>query len=149
MKVGDLAPPFEAPDESGTVVRLEDLLEAGPVVLFFYPGAFTPGCTAESCHFRDRNSELAAAGARVVGISADAVEKQARFAESYNLGFPLLSDRGSKIARAYGVKRLGLLPNARATFVIDTDRRVLAVVKNELNMNVHADTALDVLGARR
>jgi peroxiredoxin Q/BCP len=84
----------------------------------------------------------------VVGISGDGVAQQARFARTFRLGYPLLSDPGSSIARAFGVERPGLFPNARTTFVIDTDRRVLAVVHDELNMSVHADRALEVLRRR-
>jgi thioredoxin-dependent peroxiredoxin len=148
MKVHDVAPDFEAVNDHGEQVRLTDLLENGPVVLFFYPGAFSPGCTAEACHFRDLNAELSAVGATVVGISGDQVARQGSFAQTFGLGYPLLSDDGSKIARSFGVKRPGLLPNARTTFVIDTDRRVLSVVSNELNMNTHADRALETLRRR-
>ncbi len=148
MKVGDVAPDFGAVNENGERVKLSDLLTGGPVVLFFYPGAFTPGCTAEACHFRDLNAEFAASGASVVGISGDRVARQARFAQTFGIGFTLLSDAGSKIARSFGVKRPALLPTARTTFVIDTDRRVLAVVRDELNMNAHADRALDALRQR-
>lgn len=148
MKVGDLAPDFEALNEQGETVRLSSLLERGPLVLFFYPGAFTPGCTRESCHFRDIRGEFEAVGATVVGISHDAVEKQARFGKAYELGFPLLSDADAKVARAFGAHRAGFLPTARSTFVIDTDKRVLAVIKSEFNMNMHADKALEALRKR-
>ena len=68
MNVGDLAPDFVLPDETGTPRRLSDFLQAGPVVLFFYPGAMTKGCTAESCHFRDLASEFAALGAQRMAV---------------------------------------------------------------------------------
>jgi peroxiredoxin len=74
--------------------------------------------------------------------------RQGSLAQTFGLGYPLLSDDGPKIARSFGVKRPGLLPNARTTFVIDSDRRVLSVVSNELNMNTHADRALEVLRRR-
>lgn len=80
-----------------------------------------------------------------MGISADQVDRQNEFAEDNQLGFPLLSDPGREVARRFGVKRIGPLPTKRATFVIDTDRRVLAVIASETNMNTHADEALDVL----
>ena len=91
IQAGDRAPEFSAPDQTGKVVRLTDLLANGPVVLFFYPKAMTTGCTKESCHFRDLAGEFAAVGAQRVGISADAVEKQAKFDEKHSLGYPLLS----------------------------------------------------------
>lgn len=148
MKAGQRVDDFTAPDQHGRMRRLSELLEEGPVVLYFYPKAFTPGCTREACHFRDVNAELRAAGGHAVGVSADAVERQAAFDEKHTLGFPLLSDPDRALARAFGVKRPGPIFNRRATFVIDTDRRVLAVISSELNMNVHADRAIEALRAR-
>ena len=119
------------------------------MVLFFYPAALTPGCTAEACHFRDVAAELAAVGAQPVGVSADEVAKQKEFADKHTLGYPLLSDPDGHVRARFGVKRgLALLPTKRQTFVIDTDRRVLAVIKSEIRMNTHADKALEVLRAR-
>ena len=144
-----MAPDFELPDETGAARRLSDLLADGPVVLFFYPAAMTRGCTQESCHFLDLAGEFADVGAQRVGISADAVEKQHEFASRHSLGYPLLSDPDRSVAAAYGVKRgFPMLPNRRATFVIDTDRRVLEVVRSETNMNAHADKALAALRHR-
>ena len=148
MKVGDRVDDFEATDQHGATRRLSELLGAGPVVLYFYPKAFTPGCTREACHFRDMNAELRAVGAQAVGVSADAVDRQAAFDEKHTLGFPLLSDPDRRLARAFGVKRPGPIFNKRATFVIDTDRRVLAVISSELNMDVHADRAIEALRTR-
>jgi peroxiredoxin Q/BCP len=149
MRKGDLAPDFELPDETGTERRLSDLLVSGPVVLFFYPAAMTYGCTKESCHFRDLRAELAAAGGQPVGISADEVDKQKRFAELHSFGFPLLSDHDRVVAGLFGVRRrITALGNRRTTFVIDTDRRILAVNHSELSMSSHADKALQVLRAR-
>ena len=148
LQTGDVVPDFELPDESGTPRRLSDLLTAGPVVLFFYPAAMTPGCTKESCHFRDMQAEFAAVGAQRVGISADGVEKQHEFSEKHSFDFPLLSDTDRAIAKQFGVKRPGPLFNKRMTFVIDTDRKVLATFDSQVNMNSHADGALDVLKKR-
>jgi peroxiredoxin Q/BCP len=147
MQTGDVVPDFELPDETGTPRRLSDLLTAGPVVLFFYPAAMTPGCTKESCHFRDLKKEFADVGAQRVGISADNVEKQKQFSDKYTFDFPLLSDPDKTVAKEFGAKR-GIGPNKRTTFVIDTDGTVLDVIKSELNMNSHADRALEVLRER-
>ena len=149
LKAGDTAPEFTAVDQKGETVTLTGLLEQGPVVLFFYPKAMTTGCTKESCHFRDLGAEFAAVGAQRVGISADGVDKQAAFDEQHGLGYPLLSDPDRRVASAFGVKRPGPIMNKRATFVIDTDRSVLAAISSELNMDLHADEALDVLRAAR
>jgi peroxiredoxin Q/BCP len=149
MKAGEIAPDFELPDETGKTRALRDFLETGPVVLFFYPAAMTKGCTAESCHFRDLAAEFTAAGAHRVGISPDAVDKQAAFSEQNSFDFPLLSDADGTVATQFGVRRgFGPLLTRRQTFVIDTDRKVLAVIKSELRMAVHADRALEVLAAR-
>jgi len=151
IRTGDRVPEFELPDQTGTVRSLTGLLADGPIVLFFYPAAMTPGCTREACHFRDLAGEFAEVGASRVGISTDAVDKQARFADSQRFDYPLLSDRDGAVAEMFGVKRglLGkFLPVKRTTFVIDTDRSVLEVIASEVNMDTHADKALQVLRAR-
>lgn len=149
MKQDEFAPDFTLPDQTGTPRSLTGLLESGPVVLLFYPAAMTPGCTAETCHFRDLESEFAEVGAQRVGISRDPVDKQQAFDQAHGLGFPLLSDADGTVAAQFGVRRsFGPLVTKRHTFVIDTDRRVLSVVKSELRMSVHADKALEVLRAR-
>ncbi|MFD0362366.1 peroxiredoxin [Nocardia sp. GCM10030253] len=148
MQIGQFAPQFELPDQSGTPRSLDALLDGGPVVLFFYPAANTPICTAEACHFRDLAAEFAAAGASPVGISTDGVDTQAGFAATQNLGYPLLSDADGTVAAQFGVKR-GLLgkvsPVKRHTFVIDRDRTVRKIITGELRATVHADEALKFL----
>ena len=149
MRSGDVVADFELPDETGTSRRLSDLLRAGPVVLFFYPAAMTYGCTRESCHFRDLKAEFDAVGAQRVGISADSVDKQHQFSDKHAFDFPLLSDPDRTVAEIFGVKRSGgLVPVKRHTFVIDTDRTVIGVVKSEVSMQKHADRALDILRQR-
>src|SRR5678816_255718 len=117
MKVGDTVEDFELLDERGEKRSLSALLENGPVVLFFYPAAFTPGCTAEVCHFRDVAREFAAVGAQPVGISGDAVDRQAAFAERHSLGYPLLSDPDGTVREQFGVRggNFGLSPTKRVT----------------------------------
>lgn len=145
LDVGDTVEDFTLPDQNGTPRTLSDLLAEGPVVLFFYPKAMTTGCTKESCHFRDLAAEFADVGAQRVGISADSVEKQAAFDERNDLGYPLLADPDRTVAKQFGVKRPGPLMNRRATFVIGTDTRVQAAFASEMNMDAHADHALEVL----
>jgi peroxiredoxin Q/BCP len=147
--VGDVVDDFELPDQTGTKRSLSDLLADGPIVLFFYPAAMTAGCTRESCHFRDLAAEFNGVGATRVGISVDPVEKQAKFSDKHAFDYPLLSDSDKKVAGALGVSsgfRLG--PVRRTTFVIGQDRRILLVIKSELNMNKHADEALAFLRSR-
>ncbi|KUO05656.1 peroxiredoxin [Streptomyces caeruleatus] len=146
LKTGDKVEDFVLPDETGTTRSLTELLADGPVVLFFYPAALTPGCTAEACHFRDLAAEFAAVGARPVGISADAVERQQEFADRHTLGMTLLSDTDGTVRERFGVARgFSLAPTKRVTFVIGQDRTVLEVVRSELRMNTHADRALAAL----
>ncbi|WP_030690169.1 peroxiredoxin [Streptomyces globisporus] len=146
MNVGDLVEDFTLPDETGAPRSLTGLLAEGPVVLFFYPAALTPGCTAEACHFRDLAAEFRAVGALPVGISSDGVERQQEFAERHSLGYPLLSDADGAIRERFGVKRgFSLAPTKRVTFVIGQDRRIREVVRSELRMSAHADRALAAL----
>jgi peroxiredoxin Q/BCP len=150
MKAGDQVPDFALPDETGTTRKLSELLADGPLVLFFYPAAMTAGCTAESCHFRDLAAEFAELGANRVGISPDAVDKQKQFSDKHSFDFPLLSDPDGTVATQFGVRRsFGPMLTRRQTFVIDTDRTVLEVIKSELRMAVHADKALAALRARK
>jgi peroxiredoxin Q/BCP len=151
MRAGDEVPDFELPDQDGTPRRLSTLLADGPVVLFFYPAAMTAGCTKEACHFRDLAAEYAAAGVQRVGISRDEVAKQKQFAEKHSFDYPLLSDESGAVAEQFGVKRGrllgGLAPVKRWTFAIGADRRVVAAIHSEVNMDTHADQALAALAA--
>jgi peroxiredoxin Q/BCP len=151
MKPGDKVADFELPDQTGTPRKLSALLADGPLVLFFYPAAMTPGCTKEACHFRDVAGEFAAVGAQRVGISTDPVAKQAKFADVHSFDYPLLSDADGTVASQFGVKRglLGkLMPVKRTTFVIDSDATVLDVIASEFSMDTHADKALQTLRAQ-
>ncbi len=150
MNVGDIVTDFELLDDTGAPRTLSSLLEHGPVVLFFYPAAMSAGCTIEACHFRDVASEFRALGAQVVGVSHDSIDRQAQFAAKHTLGYPLLSDPDGSVRQQFGVKRgIPIVGQTkRATFVIDTDRRVLEIVRSELQMNAHADRALAALRAR-
>jgi peroxiredoxin Q/BCP len=148
MDTGDTAPAFTLDDETGAPRSLDELLENGPVVLFFYPQAMTAGCTAEACHFRDMATEFKAHGATPVGISHDSVDRQAAFAAKHSFGYPLLSDPDGEVAEAFGVRRkLGIVGTKRKTFVIGADRKIIGAFKSEMNMNAHADKALELLKA--
>jgi len=122
------------------------LLANGPAALFFYPAAMTAGCTKESCQFRDLASEFKALGAQRIGISMDSVEKQSEFTQKNQLDYPLLADVGGHVAKQFGVKRsLDFLKVKRSTFVIGRDRKIVDIINSEINMNVHAQRALDAL----
>jgi len=143
--VGDRAPDFAARDQSGDEVRLSVLLTRGPVVLYFYPKDDTPGCTAEACAFRDEFERFVEAGAVVVGVSSDSVERHQAFAARHQLPFRLLSDRDGQLRRTYGVpKTAGLLPG-RVTYVIGTDGVVRLVFSSQLRAHAHVTEALQIV----
>jgi peroxiredoxin Q/BCP len=126
------------------------MLSDGPVVLFFYPAAMTPGCTKEACHFRDLGAEFAAAGVQRVGISADDVAKQREFSDKHGFDYPLLADTEGTVATTFGVRRGKLgqrigAPTKRWTFAIGKDSKVVAAIHSEVNMETHADQALKAL----
>ena len=149
VRVGEPAPDFTLPDQTGTPVRLRDLLGRTTVVLYFYPKDQTPGCTIEARAFRDNYAGFAEAGAEVVGISSDSVASHRRFAAKEGLPFLLLSDRGGAVRELYGVeKTLGILPG-RVTFVIDTAGVVRHVYSSQLRATRHTREALEVVDTLR
>ncbi len=129
LEPGDQAPDFTRHDQDGTPVSLADFAGA-PLVIYFYPKAFTPGCTTEACDFRDRHERFLAAGYTLLGVSPDPVERLDRFRREHGLSFRLLSDEDHAMAEAYGAwgtkknygrEYLGLI---RSTFVVDADGKV-------------------------
>lgn len=145
---GSTVADVEVTTDDGRRVRLSELAE-GPLVVFFYPKAFTGGCTAEACHFRDLGAEFAEVGATRVGVSRDDAGTQATFAGEHGLGFPLVADEDGTVAKAFGAKRPGGMWSKRQTFVLDEQLTLLAVIKSETDMEKHADEALEVLRSRR
>ena len=145
MRQGDILDDFTATLDDGREIRFFELLAKGPAVVFFYPKSFTPGCTAESCHFRDLAKEFAEVGAQRIGVSRDDVATQTKFRSEYGLDFPLIADTDGAVAKLFGAKRPGNLWSKRQTFVVGSDGTVLDVISSEMNMDVHADKALEVL----
>ena len=150
LDAGDQAPDFALPDQDGKVHRLSDYAGKN-VVLYFYPKDDTPGCTKEACSFRDRHAELRAAGAVVLGVSADSTSSHQKFREKYSLPFPLLSDTDKDVSTAYGAwgektlygrKVIGM---TRSTFIIGPNGR-LAKVWKRATAEGHGDQVLDALG---
>src|SRR5262249_52039572 len=145
VAVGDPAPDFTLPSQSGEQVRLHDVLRRGPVVLYFYPKDETPGCTAEACSFRDSYEVFKEAGAEVVGVSSDGVEAHQAFAAHHRLPFTLLADAGGRVRKQYGVRAtLGILPG-RVTYVIDGNGVVRQVFSSQTGVQRHVQEALDAL----
>jgi thioredoxin-dependent peroxiredoxin len=145
IQVGDKAPDFTLPSQSGEQVRLYDRLGERTVVLYFYPKDNTTGCTKEACAFRDSYEVFAEAGADVIGVSSDSEAKHAGFAERYSLPFTLLSDRGGKVRKLYGVQPvLGLVPG-RVTYVIDKTGMVRNIFASMTNIGEHVSQALEMV----
>lgn len=144
LHVGDQVPDLAATADDGQQVRLLDLVDDF-LVVFFYPKAFTGGCTAQACHFRDLAAQFGQLGAARVGVSRDGVAAQARFRQEHNFDFPLLSDTDGAIVHAFRTSRFGPLPTKRHTYVLDRDLRVIGRVTNERDMQAHADGALAIL----
>ena len=148
-QVGDTIANFTLPDQDNNTVNLTDF--AGkPVVLFFYPKADTPGCTIDACGFRDHFKKLQKAGVVVLGISRDTVKAQKKFAEKYDLNYPLLADADQVICNRfdvikeksmYGKKVTGI---ERTTFVIGPDQKLLHVF-NKVKPEGHAEEVLALL----
>jgi peroxiredoxin Q/BCP len=142
--VGLPAPDFTLPDQQGEPVHLADR-RGGWVVVYFYPADDTPGCTAESCSFRDSHEAFTDAGATVIGISGDSVESHEAFAAKHQLPFTLLADADGSVRKAWGVsKTLGLLPG-RVTFVIDPGGVVRHRFSSQLKPTKHIDEALSAI----
>jgi len=145
IQVGDQAPDFTLPSQSGEPVRLYDRLGERVIVLYFYPKDNTSGCTAEACAFRDSYETFTDAGAEVIGISSDSTDKHAAFAGRHNLPFTLLSDRGGRVRKSYGVPSvLGVIPG-RVTYVIDRTGTVRHVFSSMTNIDQHVNDALEVV----
>jgi peroxiredoxin Q/BCP len=123
LELGDPAPDAVAPDENGTPVHLADFYHEGYTLIYFYPRADTPGCTAQACSLRDEYAELTRLGVKVVGVSADSADAQLRFKEKHSLPFTLLSDEDRKVAEAFSVPTI-LGMTHRQTFLIK-DRKVV------------------------
>lgn len=149
LQPGDPAPDFESLTDAGETFRLSDL-KGKTVVLYFYPKADTPGCTKESCSFRDNMSRFRRRGVVIVGVSPDKVAKQARFKEKYGLPFTLLADEDHKIAQAYGVWKLKknygreYMGIERTTFIIGKDGKIARVFP-KVKVDGHVDEVLAAL----
>jgi peroxiredoxin Q/BCP len=149
LQPGDEAPDFELPDQDGRPVRLSDL-RGGPVVLYFYPRADTPGCTTQACGVRDHRDDYAAAGATVLGVSADPVDAIKRFHDGQGLNFTLLADEDHAVCDRYGTWAEKSMYGktfwgvTRATYVIDADG-VIAHVIPKVSPKTHDDVVLAAL----
>ena len=142
LKPGDNAPDFDARDSSGNRFRLAEQATKLCTVIYFFPKAFTPGCSRETKRFRDNYAELGQAGATIVGISTDDHDTQCRFAESLRAPFPMIGDHDKKIATAYGVLWPVLGRPRRVTFIVNSRRIIEAAFQHELQISKHLDDVL-------
>lgn len=147
MNIGDRAPDFVLPDQSGRQVRLSEIAPGKTLVVFFYPKDGTPVCTREACSFRDSQHAFERYNAQVIGVSSDGVDSHRDFAAANHLDFPLLSDAGGKVRKLWGVPTtLGILPG-RVTYVIDAGGVMRYVYSAQLEVSKHTLTALEAVKA--
>ena len=138
LTIGARAPEFTLPDADGQATSLSNLLRDGPLILYFYPADFTPGCTREACQLRDLESEVEAAGLRVAGISPQTPESHRAFREKYKLPFTLLADVDRFVIKMYGVQGLLGFGVRRTTYLIDQARHVQDAVVADFRIGEHA-----------
>jgi peroxiredoxin Q/BCP len=134
---GNRAPDFTAPDQNNSPVSLADLLKNGPLLLYFYPADFTPGCTKEACTLRDLHPQLLAAKVTVAGVSPQAAESHAAFAAKYALPFTLLCDPDKVLIKAYGVSGPLGFGVRRASFLINAAGVIEDMVLADLRIGRH------------
>ena len=139
LEIGHLAPDFTLKDDTGQLRTLK-AMRGKKMVLYFYPMDSTPGCTKQACSIRNSFTDLTSAGIEVWGISPDSVRSHAAFKKEHNLPFPLLSDKGKKVAKIYGVKRF--FGVKRVTFLIDKQGMIGAILK-DIDVKHHAHQIID------
>ncbi len=139
LKAGDKAPDFSLSDHAGKKVTLDALLAKGPLLLYFYPADFTPGCTKEACEIRDMHEDISDVGIQVVGVSPQAGDSHEAFRKQYQLPFPLLADPDKIAVKAYGVDGPLGMGVRRATFLIDPDKTIDDVVVADFRISRHSD----------
>jgi peroxiredoxin Q/BCP len=137
LAIGARAPEFTLPDSDGQPTSLSNLLRDGPLVLYFYPADFTPGCTREACQIRDLHSEIDAAGIRVAGVSPQSPESHLAFRDKYKLPFVLLADVDRFVIKMYGVQGPLGFGVRRATFLIDQARNIQDEVVADFRIGEH------------
>ena len=146
LEAGDKAPDFSVEDQDGNTVKLSDF-KGKKLVLFFYPKASTPGCTAEACNLRDNWERFQEKGYAILGVSADTQKKQSNFKNKYEFPFPLLADEDKEVIQAYGIwgpkKFMGKEYDGihRTTFIIDEEGKIEEMIK-KVKTKAHTDQIL-------
>lgn len=145
MNIGDLLPEFSVKDYKNNTISNETL-KGKNVVIFFYPKDGSPVCTTEACAFRDNYEEFLKHDCEVIGISGDSNESHKKFAQKYNLNFPLIYDQKDKLRKLFGIKPnlFGMLPG-RETFLIDKNNKIRLIFNSQLNANSHIEKTMNFL----
>lgn len=139
LKPGSKAPEFVLPNENGEDVSLSDMLHAGPLVLYFYPADFTPGCSKEACAIRDMHDDILSVGLRVIGVSPQDCASHIKFKEKYKLPFTLLSDPGKVTIKMYDVDGPFGVGVRRATYLITQGAKIQSALQADVLINRHTD----------
>lgn len=139
------APDFSMPDQDGVHHTLQELLNAGPLVLFFYPKDDSLGCTQQACSFRDHYAELQASGVSVAGVSRDKAFSHTTFRDKHRLPYPLLTDTDGSVHKAYDVGGIFGFLTRRITYLIEEDRTILLAHEDNLKMTSHIQAVLQQL----
>lgn len=139
LKTGSLAPDFTLPDQDGQAVSLSSLLAQGPLLLYFYPADFTPGCTAEACGLRDRFPVVSKTGLVIAGVSPQSPDSHRRFRETHALPFTLLSDEDKTVIRRYDCDGPFGFGVRRASYLIDRERMIREAVLADFRIARHLE----------
>ncbi|MCC6810647.1 MAG: peroxiredoxin [Deltaproteobacteria bacterium] len=148
IEIGQPAPDFTARTTDGKTISLGDY-RGTYLVLYFYPKAFTPGCTRQAVRFRDSYPDIKALGAEVIGVSTDDHQTQCDFAAKYTVSFPMIGDRTQAISRAYQVLGKILPGDRRITFIIDPNGTVVERYESMFQISKHLDKVLEFLRAHQ
>ena len=139
LSVGDRAPEFVLQDNNGNDVSLSDLLQKGPLILYFYPADFTPGCTKEACSIRDIHNDIQSVGLQVAGISPQDADTHERFRKEHNLPFILLCDPDKVAVKMYDVDGPLGFGVRRVTYLVNQDRRIQGALRADLRIGKHKE----------
>ncbi|NNC77804.1 MAG: peroxiredoxin [Woeseiaceae bacterium] len=139
LKAGSKAPDFKLPDSDDNEVTLSQLLKNGPLILYFYPADFTPGCTKEACSIRDIHDDITSVGLQVVGVSPQDAESHRKFRDQHSLPFLLLCDPEKEVVKAYDVDGPLGFGVRRVTYLITQDQKIEDAVQADIRIDKHND----------
>ncbi len=145
VKIGDTAPDFTLPSQTGEKITLSQFFGKKHIVLYFYPKDETRGCTTQACSFRDNYEVFKDLGAEVIGVSSDDIKSHQAFVKKHHLPFILLSDKDNKVRKLYGVpSTVGLIPG-RVTYIINKEGVIQHIFSSQFRPRKHINEAIDIL----